>query len=166
MPTGCGDCDKVKLAKREKPSCSACNPIESNYKKKRREELNKLDSEVKNWFADKDRKVKNTTSQMGKINFSKKAVLRYLSHAYTPDSKELLKEVYSKPSELIYKETHKLGENKDLGNKKDTENIRKKEMRGVLGYIQYEYRDYVIGFENIKNKYEEPYYVYKKKKAK
>lgn len=160
MPTGCGDCDKVKLARgSNKISCSACQVTNKSY-------LKKLDIDILKWFKDKNRKIVCVNVKTGMLSFTNNEINGFLAHANQSSLKKQLLRLYMSPEEIHYIETNILGLNKDLNNPKDIANLKRKRERGVIEYTKYDFGDYVIGCENINDKYETPYYIYKKKKAK
>jgi hypothetical protein len=67
---------------------------------------------------------------------------------------------------LRYRRTRPLGDNKDETKPKDMRNLQKKQKRGVLEYIEYEFEfngtTWLLGMERHKSNFEQPYYIYKK----
>ena len=115
----------------------------------------------------RSRHLKVDNLKTKKIRLTNRSIQNYLYHAYNIPSKLIIQDVYQNISKLELIKSSKLGITKDLTKEKNVKNVSKKANRGVIEYNQYRIRvkgaNWVIGLENIKNKYEQPYYIYKEK---
>ncbi|MEG0807648.1 MAG: phage minor head protein [Alistipes sp.] len=88
-------------------------------------------------------------------------------HTRTEESKQVLFAALLHPEELRHNSRKLLGETKDMNDPSDVKNVAKKRDRGVVAYNYYEFRYngalWILGFEEVKNGYEQPYFIAQKK---
>jgi SPP1 gp7 family putative phage head morphogenesis protein len=105
----------------------------------------------------------------GKMNLSSKVARQYfLPHTKTAEEKNVFISLAKNGNKLRFEKFEPLGIRKDTNSPKDVKNIEKKKNRGVVGYNVYSYnynsKKWLIGFEIIDYKFEQPYYINKAKK--
>lgn len=157
LPKGCDDCNVLQLSEgNRKEQCEWCRRL-------RNEALKKEDIKIKEYLGKNEIVFENSNFATGKMKLTKESINNYLSHARALETKVLITTFKENQNLFQFKERRELGEGKDLSNKKDRNNISRKQKRGVLHYNVYYYKykgkNWIIGFENIRNEFEQPYFI-------
>jgi hypothetical protein len=97
---------------------------------------------------------------------NKNPLERLINHCENAEAINAARYAMNNIEGLRYRRTRPLGDNKDETKPKDMRNLQKKQKRGVLEYIEYEYEfngtTWLLGMERHKANFEQPYYIYKK----
>lgn len=93
--------------------------------------------------------------------------LRVHTHTKTDESKQVLFAAVQHPEQLRHSSRKPLGATKDMQNPADAANVARKRDRGVVAYNYYEFgynnKIWVLGFEELEEGYEQPYFIALKK---
>ncbi len=103
----------------------------------------------------------------GELRYTASSIKRSIVHAKNEAEADMFLYVASHLGELIFKRNSQLGENKNMEDSLDVNNVSKKRKRGVLYYNVYEIErggeTWIIKTEVCRNNTEIPYAIYKKK---
>jgi hypothetical protein len=104
--------------------------------------------------------------QTKEFYLNKHPLERLINHCQNADGIEAARYAMNNISVLRYRRTRPFGDNKDTAISKDRENLYKKQKRGVVEYVEYEFEYngtiWLLGMERHKANFEQPYYIYKK----
>jgi SPP1 gp7 family putative phage head morphogenesis protein len=130
--------------------------------------LDNVSAEIRKWAATNEQKrYKYDNLETGVLNLSarglKDASFLYKTHTHSAEEKRIFIDLAKNAGKLNLIKSEPVGERKDLNNLTDSKNIKNKKKRGVTKYNIYSYtyngKNYEIGFEVIKEIYEQPSYV-------
>lgn len=183
FPSDCNHCvfnsNRFNIFRNKKKDCHQCADREEIVEETREVAHKETTEELKAAFVEVREQIKREFGYdaiiplpvgakhgTGKMQLKSDAVKRCLKsykHTGSIRSKRCLLEASRHPERLRYLRWAELGEGKDLTNPDDVRNIERKRERGVIGYNRYVFEfdgdTWILGLEEIKDGYEQPYFI-------
>lgn len=110
--------------------------------------------------------IQHTSETTGVLKVTRKSLKNCIEtsqHSRTVASKEAFLYAVKHPDILTYEHSEDVGEGKDMNNPTDRRNVERKQRRGVTQYNYYTFdygdKKWVVGLEQIRNAYEQAYFI-------
>lgn len=110
--------------------------------------------------------IQHTSETTGVLKITRKSLKNCIGtsqHSRTVASKEAFLYAVKHPDILTYEHSEDVGEGKDMNNPIDRRNVERKQRRGVTQYNYYTFdyggKKWVVGLEQIRNAYEQAYFI-------